>query len=475
MFDRFLRWLRGVIKKVLGNKEINRIGVTIAVSDEMQQAIRKWILMYKGQADWIGPEKQSLGLPSLIASEVAMMVTLEAEVNIAGSKRAEWLTEQFAPVMENLRLAVEYACAEGGLVFKPYVDGENLAVDYVHADDFYPTSFNSRMEITGAIFIERKKISNTQYTRLEWHQITDTGYMITNRAFKGSGNYDLSQEVPLTSVDEWADIQPEVKIQNVDFPLFAYLRIPIGNTIDLKSPVGVSVYEKASDVIKEADRQYQRLLWEYEGGELAIDAVEDAFDIDPKTKEVRLPAGRDRLFRPNKLDPKNLNADTLFKTFNPTLRDESYSQGLNRLLQRVEDLCGISRGTLSDPNDDARSATEIKVQKQRTYSTVTTIQKATQKAIDSLLRAMDATATLYSLYPAGAYNTAYVWDDSIVVDAETERQRDMQEVREGLMKDWEYRVKWRGEDAAKAKAAIADTTPDDDELLDFTPKQEVQP
>ncbi len=469
MFNRFFRWLRGVMNKVLKTDETRQAGIAIAVTDEMQQAIKDWILMYKGLSPWLATNKQSLGIPALVASEIAMMVTLEAEVNIAGSGRADWLSGQFDPIREALRLEVEYACADGGLVFKPYVDGGDIAVDYVHADDFYPTSFNSRMEITGAVFVERKRIGNSLYTRLEWHHIEDGGYVITNRAFKGTNDYDLSQDVPLTAVDEWASLEPVVTIANIDFPLFAYLRIPLGNTIDPKSPVGVSVYEKAKDVIKEADKQYQRLLWEYEGGELAIDAVEDAFDINPVTKEVQLPVGRDRLFRPNKLDPKTLSGESLFKTFSPALRDESYLQGLNKLLQRIEDLCGLSRGTLSDPNDDARSATEIKVQKQRTYSTVTTIQKATQKAVEGLLRAMDALATLYRLCPAGKYTVSCVWDDSIVVDAETERQRDMAEVRDGLMQPWEYRVKWRGEDEAKAKAAVGDTTGvDDDTVMNFT-------
>lgn len=468
MFDRLISWLRGVIHKVLGTQETSRVGVDIAVSDAMQTAIKRWIDMYKGMADWIGPSHQHLGLPAMIAAEIAMMVTLEAEVNITGSARADWLADQFRPIMDHLRLVVEYAGAEGGLVFKPYVDGRDIAVDLVHADDFYPTAFNSRMEITGALFVERINHGLTKLTRLEIHSITDEGYRIYNRAFKGSSDYDLSQEIPLTDVDEWASLQPDVLITDVDYPLFGYLRIPLGNTIDPKSPVGVSVYEKATDVIREADKQFQRLLWEYEGGELAIDAVEDAFEIDPETHEARLPIGRERLFRPNRLDPKSVNGKGLFETFSPTLRDASYMQGLNKLLQRVEDLCGISRGTLSDPNDDARTAQEIKQTRQRTYSTVTGIQRATQKAVTTLIRAMDTMATLYSLAPQGTYEVAFVWDDSIVVDAETERQRDMQEVREGLMKDWEYRVKWRGESEEQAKTALANPSEaTDDSILGF--------
>ena len=467
MFDRFFRWLRGVIDRMLDSKTAKRVGLTVAISDAMQEAIRRWIDMYKGKAPWLtNTNKQHLGLPAMIASEMATIVTLEADIKIDGSPRANWLAEQCAPLIEHLRLIVEYACAEGGVVLKPYVDGKAIAIDIAHADDFYPTSFNSRMEITGAVFIERKHVGNVHYVRLEHHQITDQGYHIINRAFKGSSDNDISQEVPLTDVEEWASLPRESMISHVNHPMFGYLRIPLGNTIDPKSPVGVSVYEKACGLIEEADKQYQRLLWEYEGGELAIDAVEDAFDVDPKSKQVKLPVGRERLFRPNKLDPKALTGDTLFRTFSPQLRDSAYLAGLNKLLQRVEDLCGLSRGTLSDPNEDARSATEIKATKQRTYATVTGIQRATEKALEALLMAMDTLATLYKLCPKGKYALACEWDDSIVVDAETERQRDMAEVRDGLMMQWEYRVKWRGETEEQAKAVLAETdTPTDDELL----------
>jgi hypothetical protein len=41
-----------------------------------------------------------------------------------------------------------------------------------------------------------------------------------------------------------------------------------------------------------------------------------------------------------------------------------------------------------------------------------------------------------------------------VIDDETRRERDRQDVREGLMNAWEYRVKWYGETEEEAKAAI---------------------
>jgi A118 family predicted phage portal protein len=44
-----------------------------------------------------------------------------------------------------------------------------------------------------------------------------------------------------------------------------------------------------------------------------------------------------------------------------------------------------------------------------------------------------------------------VFDDSIIIDKETERLRDIGEVNAGLKAKWEFRVKWYGETEAVAR------------------------
>ena len=467
MFTRIVNWLKGVIARMLNTRDGLKVagGVPIAVSSEMATAIQRWRDEYGGKANWLNHNRQSLKLPALIASEMATLVTLEAKINISGSARADWLMEQFMPVIINLHTNVEYACAMGGIVMKPYRDGKRIAVDYIQADDFYPVAFNSRGEITAAVFIERKHVSNAVYSRVEYHALNGTTYTITNECYRGHSETDLGQLVSLSEVDEWRDIQPSVTIKNMSFPLFAYFRIPLGNVIDTKSPLGISVYAKAEDNIKEADLQYQRLLWEFEGGEMAIDASVDAFKTD-KAGNPELPAGKERLYRMNDLDQRS-GSPAIFQSYSPTLRDASYINGLNEVLCKIEDQVALARGTLSDRVRETRTATEIKYSRQRSYATVTAIQTALGMALEQLVRAMDATATLYGLAPEGDYSVSCLWDDSVVTDADTERQRDMQEVRDGLMKKWEYRMKWYGEDEDKAKAMTQVDDPDDETLLGF--------
>lgn len=467
MFARIISWLKGVMARMLSVRDGSKAagGVPIAVSSEMANAIQRWRDEYIGKAYWLSRNPQSLKLPSLIASEMATLVTLEAKVTVSGSSRADWLMQQLKPVLTNLHTNVEYACAMGGIVMKPYPDGDRIAIDYIHADDFYPVAFNSRGEITSALFVERKVVGQTVYSRVEHHTIRDDGYTIVNRCYKGYSQDDIGTEVPLTEVDEWRDIVPQATIENVDFPLFAYFRIPLGNSIDPKSPLGVSVYAKAEDNIKEADIQYQRLLWEFEGGELAIDASEDVFEMDKFGRAI-MPTGKERLYRKNALDA-NHQGKGVFDVFSPALRDASYISGLNTILEKIEDQTGLARGTLAkSPSQQALTATEIKMNRQRTYATVTAIQVALQEALEALVRAMDATATLYDLCSEGRCTVSCIWDDSVVTDADTERVRDMQEIRDGIMQKWEYRVKWYGEDEATAKAMTQEPMTDD-EIMGF--------
>ena len=118
--------------------------------------------------------------------------------------------------------------------------------------------------------------------------------------------------------------------------------------------------------MQDADDQYQRLLWEFEGGELAIDA-----DITVLEASGELPRGKKRLFR-------NLGKDLddgFYEVFSPTLRDESLINGLNQILRKIEFVCGLAFGTISETEYSAKTATGIKMSQQRSYSTVIDIQK----------------------------------------------------------------------------------------------------
>lgn len=451
MFRRLLNAIRQVVRKIFPKKSIEEaIKIDIPVSDEMTEAIELWSLMYKDKAPWLDDNTKSLNLASAIASELARLATIEMKSEITGTedtnnKRAEYLNEQYQKVINDIRTTTEYAAALGGLIFKPYIDGDNIAVDYVLADEFIPVKYDSSGNITAVIFIERMRKERNIYTRLEYHDLLKEGYYISNTAYVNeNGDESLGYQVPLTEVEEWADLEPEILLTNVEKPLFGYLKMPMANTIDTRSPLGISVYARAVGLIEEADKQYSRILWEYEGSELAINASMDLFKADNT-----LPKGKERLYR--KLDT---DAEDFFEPFSPAIRDESLFNGLNKILQRIEFACGLAYGTLSDVQLVEKTAEEIKVSKQRSYSTVVDIQKAIKIALTDLVYAMDVYVTLGELAPAGEYDISFEFDDSLVVDAQAEQAILLQEVAAGLIKPEMYLMRRYGVTEEQAREML---------------------
>lgn len=450
MFEKMLRWLRSLL-----NQMFNQSNDDIAISDKMSSAIELWARMYEDGGPWCSTKSgiHSLRLPAAIASEFARLVTMEMEITLSGSPRADYLKEQLAPFLRDIRRYVEVGCALGGAVFKPYASNSGIVIDVVQGDSFFPTTFDTANHMTGAIFVQQIKRKNTIYTRAEHHEFSGGIHTIENKAFASRSSYSIGNPVELSSVPGWADIQPFVSIENVERPLFAYFRVPCANRIDRHSPLGVSVYAEAVDTICDADEQFGRYLWEFDGGQMAVDIAEDLLQHKPDG-EATVPQLQKRLYRSRNVATRDQN---FYQIFAPQLRDASYKAGLNTILQRIEFQCGLAYGTLSDPQSIEKTATEINASKQRSFSTVHDIQLSLQSALDNLIYAMDQLVTIYNLAPAGEYKVAYDWDDSIVNDPSQRKQMFWQYVTAGKFPFWRYLVEFERYSEDDAKAIEAET------------------
>lgn len=457
MFQKFFSWIRGVFMHLFQVKQ--DLGVDVATSSLMQQHIELWQKMFLDKAPWLDDESKSLSLPAAITNEIARLVMVENKIEISGSRGA-FLSEQLQPFLTELQNNVEYAAAGGGMVFKPYIDGKQIKVDCVPAWRFFPIAFSGR-NVIDALFLEPAQRGKLFYTRVERHTMTDNGYRISNTAYKSYSENDAGACCALSEVDAWTDIEPEVTLgyQDGTAPekaLFSYFRIPWANNIEPHSPLGVSVFSRAESLIRQADLQYGRVLWEYEGGELAVDASEYALRSD-KNGNVNMPKRDQRLFRGLNMDGSD-NGAGLYKVFSPTLRDESLFNGLNQLLRRIEFNCGLSYGTLSDPQNVDKTAEEIRSSKQRSFNAVSAIQRSLQGAIEHLLWAMDFYASLYHLAPNGSYEASFTWGDGILEDTDAEFIRRKQLVDSGYLGP-EYLLSWYfGTTEEEARKMMPDNT-----------------
>ena len=436
-----------MIQQVL-NKDSD-VKIDFALTSKMANQIELWSRLYEGKAPWLSETVQSAELPAAIASEISRMVTLELKSEISGSARATYLNEMYKKILSSLRLYVEYGCAKGGLIFKPYVTSNGIAVQYVQADNFFPIDFDGSGNMTRCVFLEQFRKGDRIYSRLEIHDLTNGILTIQNRAFVATNEYSLGSEISVSMIDRWSELTPEAKMTGLDRLPFGYFKVPLANNQDTDSPLGVSVYSRAIGLIREADKRYSQINWEYDAKEAAVHIASSLLKYDKNRDKLNYPGGKDRLYREVEYNSGAVDKP-LIDTFSPDIRDVSLYNGFNNQLKRVEFNCNLAYGTMSDPQNIDKTATEIKTSKQRSYTFVSDCQMALQGALEDTVKAMNFYCGLYNLAPAGSFQMSFDWDDSIVVDAEAEREQDRKDLAAGIMRPEEYRAKWYGETEEQA-------------------------
>lgn len=484
MLKKLLRLIQQAIDKMLGYTSISKaIDINeVTISDDMSNAIQLWKQMYRDKSPWLDSEAgiYSLGLAKEICNSFQQQMLSELETKIIQpgmdddvdedksnvdadiTTRAQYLNNAYMKrLIKKLPQAVEKGLALGGMVIKPYVSNNELYFDFSFQGEFLPIAFDDDGNITDIAFYDQFIAGEYVYTKIERQTFSQTDHkiVIENKAFKAklvskddNVEQDLGKEILLTDVDRWATISQEpVTVENVDKPLYGFFRVPVANNVDFDSPLGISLFSPAVGIIERVDNQFSRLDWEYEGGQLAIDVDPTAvtYSTNYYGTQLELDQCKNRLYR--KLD---LGTDETYNQWTPALRDNNYIQGLNTYKCIIEDIIGLARGTISDPNTDAKTATEIKLMKQRTYITITAMQEALESAILDTVYAMNAFVDLYGLFADGDYETRIDWNDSILTDTDTELEQKLTLEKEGILSKAEVRAWYTGESIATAQIAI---------------------
>ncbi|MDE6500783.1 MAG: phage portal protein [Ruminococcus sp.] len=410
----FFSLLKSAIHKFFGRNET-------VVSHEMQTASEIWHDIYTNNAPWLKNDVISLRLPTAIASELSWLVFTESEITTDENSPYKAIIDDFSDRLDD---EFETALAFGGMMFKPYLSHGKIFIDLIRADCFAPVAFIGNT-MTSAIFVSKKTIGNAYFTLIEYHEFNTENrtHTIKNKAYKSLNSDIIGWECPFNEVPEWSGLVSEIVFRNVEKPLFSYFRVPSANDIDLDSPLGVSVYARAVELIRQADEQWARIEWEYESKETALDVGQDMI------KENALPKRKNRIYR--KFDIDNLDGN-FYNVFSPEIRDSAQFNYFNRILQRIEFNCGLTYGTLSDPQTVEKTAEEVRTSKQRSYTQVSAIQRNLESAINDLFYAVSVYAKISGISSENAEITC-TWGDGILEDTDKEFQRRLQMVNAGIL------------------------------------------
>ncbi|MGN1134457.1 MAG: hypothetical protein ACI4RN_08415 [Oscillospiraceae bacterium] len=434
VFHKVREWIRGMFS----HKDIEEAyKIDTALTDNMINHIDLWELMYKGHANWVdNKEVLSLRLEQAIVREFSNVVTNEMTAKVSNKK----LDNIFQKAIQDLNINLQHGLASGAMIIKPL--GPNGTVQFVPQSEFTPIQYDATGRLIKVIFPEVKKVSDVEYlTRLEYHDLDPVkGLTITNRAFRSSTPDMLGKEIPLTAVPEWAELSPKDYYPAMFRPVFGYYVNPICNNID-GSFAGVSIYDCAKQLIRLADVQFGRLDWEFESGarRLNVDAQALAEMENGGVQMSKLYNG--------------ISIEDAYHEFSPALRQADFISGLDEYKRNIEFAVGLSYGDISNPQSIEKTATEIRSAKQRKYNTIYAIQKNLKACLDDLVYAI----AFYNEMATQNYEFVCEFKDSILVDEETERTQDRQDVAMGAMPLWEYRAKWYGEDENTAKTMTTDS------------------
>lgn len=417
-------------------KTVTQKNVTTCINSDMGTAIELWAAMYEDRPPWLSSKQGiiSAGIPSAMCAELSRLSTCEL-ITTASNPSVDDVYQQ---VVRNIRTITEYGCALGGVLIKPYEAETGIVTQTIRADRFFPLAFDSSGNMSEVVLVEQLHSGKRTFTRLEYYSLPDR--TIYNLAFVSSNRESIGNPTSLDSVPQWAGLQDQSPLG--DKLPFGYFKIPLANTIDMDSPLGISVFGRAAGLIREADKKYSNICWEYEAKQAAIHIAQNLLKRNDSGSFV-YPGGKERLYRALEYNVGAMDKP-LLDVFSPDIRAEQLFRGYQNQLKMIEFACGLAYGTISDPASVDRTATEVRSSKQRLYVTVTDIQTALEYALRNTVEAIAS-------WMGGSADVSFEWGDSVMMDTETVAKQALLEIQSGVIDNVEYYKRVYGLDQASAE------------------------
>jgi A118 family predicted phage portal protein len=154
-------------------------------------------------------------------------------------------------------------------------------------------------------------------------------------------------------------------------------------------------------------------------------------------------------------DGMDFDAKQMVQEFNPSLRVTENKDGVQAQLDYLSFKCGLGTKRYQFTQSGIKTATEYNGERQELVQHAQRHVIVLKSAIETLCSAL--------LYIGKTFCGADVnpeavitvnCEDGFVIDNETAKANDRQDIHDGIMQPWEYRVKWYGETKEEAKAAI---------------------
>lgn len=383
-------------------------GVTSICSAEMERWVQECANIYGGNPCWLSQDEgiDTVNFAKAVCSETARLATLALKITLTGSARAEWLQREVDKVYFLLRDWVEYACAYGTVILKP----NGKTIEAFTPGDYIVTEVTGG-KITGVVFFDTVKddrVEGRWYTKLEYHHFMPGGlYGVDTSCYVGYSPKNLSRPVDI-SLTPWAGLKEEVTI-SYSHPLFAVLRTPQANNIDIGSPLGLPSFSEAVQELRDLDIAYSRFTKEnFDSKRIVLldsDSMLMGDSTSTKINPYALEMQRKRMKLPDMVrNVQGNGTEAYYQEINPALNTETRVAGINMLLNQIGYKCGFSNGHfVFNERSGIQTATQVEADQQRTIQLIKDVRDKLESCIGELVFALNAFADLYNLAPSGSF------------------------------------------------------------------------
>ncbi|MBR4874668.1 MAG: phage portal protein [Clostridia bacterium] len=384
-------------------------------------------------------ERATLGMAKRVCEDWAnLLMNEKVEISLPDDA----LTKKVRTILDKNNFKVkanqliELSFALGTGAFVEFLDKGKPSIDFVRADMIFPISWDNG-RVTECAFGSVKNVLGKKCYYIQLHVLEDGEYVIKNRAF----DEKTKREVKLPD-----GVLADFKTGSVT-PLFQIVTPNIVNSYDLNSPMGISVFANAIDILKGVDLVYDSYNNEFRLGKKRIIVPVGMAQLESE-KTGFMPVFDDNDTEFYAFTDKNV---TDLKEINMEIRAKEHTEGLKQNLNLLSDLCGLGKDRYTaNERNEIKTATEVISEESALYQNLKKHEIVLKRAVCDLVRAL--------LFLDGEnYEDLEVlvdFDDGIIHDSSLEFEQNLKLVQNGVMKPYEFRMRWFNETENQAKNMI---------------------
>ena len=323
-----------------------------------------------------------------------------------------------------------------------------IKLNYISADMIIPISVDNG-KITEAAFASEFTEKGKRFLKLETHLLDKSGnYVIKYYRFKADNNTLEEEKLPQDMVSEFNT--------GCDVPWYSIIEPNIENDAPDNNGLGISVLHGAIDELKAVDLCFNNFCSDFYLGQKKVFMEKALVEMNEDGTEIAPDDVHQQLFTYiNFPMDKDSDGKKFIQEFNPALRVEENTKGVQSALDYLSFKCGLGNKHYQFNGATAVTATQYTGDRQDLIQNAHKHYIVVEEFLLSLVRAV----LHVGKHIVGAEfdedtGVEIVFDKSVIIDEKAERLQDLQEVRDGIQAPWEFRVKYYCEEKDTAKKMI---------------------